>query len=169
MTRAMQTWKELPEGVRAEVIDNALYVHESPTTYHQQAILDLTLTLANYVNINKLGRVLVGPVDVFFNRNKNVFVPDLVFVSKRNKNCCIEKKGIYGPPDLVIEILSSNRRHDLVIKKSFYEGNGIREYWLVDPETREATGYLLKAGSYGKPLLLNSEINIRILNKSIKF
>jgi Uma2 family endonuclease len=49
----------------------------------------------------------------------------------------IVRRGIEGPPDLLIEVLSpSNRGHDLVTKRSLYARAGVREYWIVDPEAK---------------------------------
>ncbi len=43
------------------------------------------------------------------------------------------------------------------------------EYWIVDPDTKDAWGYLLEDKKYSEPLLMKSEIHIRILDKLIKF
>lgn len=43
-------------------------------------------------------------------------------------------------PDLVVEVLSpSTRRRDLRTKRDIYEGNGVREYWVVDARRRSIT------------------------------
>lgn len=56
---------------------------------------------------------------------------------------------MHGVPDLVIEILSpGNKKHDQVTKKNLYEKFAVKEFWIVDPETKEATGYWL----YGNKL-----------------
>ncbi|MGI9255220.1 MAG: Uma2 family endonuclease [Thermomicrobiales bacterium] len=47
------------------------------------------------------------------------------------------ERGLEGSPALAIEVISpSNRRHDVVRKHALYAAAGVREYWLVDPETQ---------------------------------
>jgi Uma2 family endonuclease len=36
-------------------------------------------------------------------------------------------------PDWVCEVLSTNRRNDLVKKKRCYHRHGVPHYWIVDP------------------------------------
>ena len=58
-------------------------------------------------------------------------------------------RGIEGPPDLAIEVISpSNKRHDLVRKRSLYARAGIREYWLVDPQARTLDILALDGDAY---------------------
>ena len=50
---------------------------------------------------------------------------------------------------MVIEILSpSTRRHDLVVKYQIYQRCGVREYWIVDPDTRTVAVYHLEDGHF---------------------
>jgi Uma2 family endonuclease len=43
------------------------------------------------------------------------------------------RRGIEGPPDLLIEVLSpSNRAHDQIRKRTLYAREGVREYWIID-------------------------------------
>ncbi len=167
---AMDVWQTLPGEIRAEVIDNKLYVVPSPTPYHQDLLATLYTELRKVVFDFDLGKVWLSPLDVFLDeRVKTVVVPDLVFVAHVNE-ARRERRGLFGVPDLIIEILSpGTRRYDFTKKKNLYERTGVKEYWLIDPETKDATGYLLEDKKYGDPLLLNSEIYIRILKKSIKF
>jgi Uma2 family endonuclease len=78
-----------------------------------------------------LGKVFFSPIDVYLN-DKNVFQPDIIFVSKDRSEIIDWKKGIMGAPDLVIEVLSKgNEKYDLTEKKIVYEVSGVKEYWLL--------------------------------------
>jgi len=62
-----------------------------------------------------------------------VYEPDIVFVA-RDRLGIIERKGIVGAPDFVIEILSAGTAHyDRGEKMRAYERSGVRELWLIDP------------------------------------
>lgn len=77
---------------------------------------------------------------------KDHFVPDFMVVCDRSK---IKRNGVYGPPDLVAEVLSpGTSRRDKGYKKSVYEIGGVPEYWLVDPSNRSIEVYLLQNGRY---------------------
>ena len=54
-----------------------------------------------------------------------------------------------GPPDLVVEIISpSDPRRDRELKRRWYAEAGVREYWLVDRETRSIEAPVLQDGAY---------------------
>ncbi|NJM40309.1 MAG: Uma2 family endonuclease [Anaerolineae bacterium] len=50
--------------------------------------------------------------------------------------------------DLVMEVLSSNREHDLVTKRKEYAEAGIPEYWIIDPQLRTITVLTLANKQY---------------------
>jgi Uma2 family endonuclease len=78
---------------------------------------------------------------------KNIFQPIILFIENERKHL-IKERGIFGAPDLVIEILSYNRNYDLVDKKNVYEKRGVKEYWVVDPVTKWCEGFTLNNGSF---------------------
>lgn len=53
-----------------------------------------------------------------------------------------------GVPHLVVEVLSSNRRDDLVAKLNRYAAWGAPSYWIVDPRDRIIRTYRLEDGIY---------------------
>jgi len=51
----------------------------------------------------------------------------------------VSSRGIEGPPDLVVEILSpATGQKDLTTKRWLYEAAGVPEYLIVYPEERRA-------------------------------
>ena len=104
--------------------------------------------LLNYIDTNDLGYVFHDNTDVHF-PDGSLLKPDLSVVLKKNSAIIDWRRGIYGVPDMVIEILSkSTRRKDLTVKKDIYEAQGVREYWIVDPYMKSISVYLLRDGKY---------------------
>ena len=138
-SRIRWTWAEfarLPgqEGRRVEVIDDELYVTPSPTPWHQLMVARLMEVLGPFVREHDLGKVFPGPVDVIFAEG-DYLAPDLVFV-RRDRLGLLSDRGIEGPPDLVVEVLSpSTAGRDRGLKRDRYRLYGVAEYWVVDPDS----------------------------------
>jgi Uma2 family endonuclease len=165
----MEVFQMLPEGTLAELINASLYMSPAPTSDHQRIVGKLYRILASFAEDNDLGEVFLAPFEVYLDEHSNVVEPDIVFVSRQRAHL-IQRSGLHGAPDFVIEILSSsNSRHDKVIKKELYERFGIAEYWIVDPETKDTTGYVLKNGRYEAAKSTPAEINSTLFNRSFKF
>ncbi len=104
--------------------------------------------MIGFAKANKSGIVLDAPIDVYIDE-KNVFQPDIIFISKENKSI-LRKKGIVGAPDLVIEILSvSTMGYDEIVKKNIYLEAGVKEYITVNPSEKIIKTYIDK--NYLKP------------------
>ena len=105
----------------------------SPSPYHQRISRMLFNKLFNASE--PLGEVFYAPIDLFIDQ-KNVFQPDLVYISSEKADI-ISKRGIEGTPDLIVEILSpSNIFTDRNQKKTIYQKMGVKEYWIVDPANK---------------------------------
>ena len=164
----LEVFKMLPEGTRAELIDNSLYMSPAPTLSHQRIVILLATQLYNLAAKKNLGEVTTGPVDVFLDK-ENIFQPDVVFVAKEN-SAILHEDGIHGAPDLVIEILSpGSKKLDLTKKKDAYQKAGIKEYWIVDPETKESIGHQLEKGSYVEFKKEKGKLTSLLLKRSFKF
>lgn len=145
---ALDVYRLLPEGTLCEVIDNILYMSPAPKYTHQRLVLLLAKKLSNHTDTANLGEVLISPVDVYFEDLSSAVQPDLIYVSTKNMGIMNEDGYIYGAPDLVIEVLSSDRKRDLVLKKSLYERAGVKEYFVVDPTTRKMQLFVLENNNY---------------------
>ena len=77
---------------------------------------------------------------------KNRFIPDMMVVCDPEK---IHQNGVYGAPDLVVEVLSpSTMKRDKGDKKTAYEQAGVKEYWIVSTEEKSIEQYLLIDGRF---------------------
>lgn len=133
---AVDVYRMLPEGTRCEVIFNELIMAPSPSWEHQSLLIRLTARLFQFLNENPVGELCTAPFDVYFEELQSVVQPDL-FIVLNEKKGIIQKDGVHGVPDLIIEIISSNRSYDTQRKKSLYEKAGVKEYFLVDPENKK--------------------------------
>lgn len=171
-TRPPRTIREvfdsLPESTLAQLIENQLVMSPSPTDNHQKVLNKINVLISNFLEENRLGVVRIAPYDVHLDE-ENVFQPDIVFI--RNESLSkIEQNGFHGAPELVIELLSpSTSSYDLDQKKAGYERNGVKEYLIVDPDSKAVKGYFLNDGGYGDPLELTGQIASSLLNQEFVF
>ncbi len=100
--------------------------------------------LLKYLEEHPLGELYDAPFDVYLSEN-DVFQPDIVFVKRENFGVLTDA-GVEGTPDFVVEILSpSNAYLDKKAKLRVYARTGVKELWVVDPETRLVHVYHLQA------------------------
>lgn len=132
----------LPENIRAELIDGRLiYNQAAPSRIHQTILMELSGTIRDYIRSQKgLCRVYPAPFAVkLFDDGKNIVEPDISVICDRRK---LTDRGCTGAPDWIIEIVSpSSRTMDYYSKLFKYRTAGVREYWIVDPERNLTTVY----------------------------
>ncbi|MFC3803809.1 Uma2 family endonuclease [Cohnella sp. GCM10012308] len=134
------------DGLRYEVLDGSLELMlPGPNTPHQILSFNLQSTLASSCKAEYL--ILSAPLDVILSPT-NVVQPDLIFIGLQRVEI-VTKRGIEGPPDLVVEILSPGSRHrDRVRKQRIYERHGVPEYWILDPVAQTVEQHLLSGERY---------------------
>lgn len=151
-----------PEDVRGELDGGVFHAMNAPTVSHQRISMRLSYQLQGQLRGQRC-EPFAAPTDVLFvqpgQRDEDctdVAQPDLFIVCNPDR---VLTKYIRGAPDFVLEILStSTRRRDQVRKLALYEREGVREYWLLDPEARVLTVYTLGADArFGRPLVIESE------------
>lgn len=144
---------EFPEGPLIELYNGELYLPPSPSILHQQISGRLFQILTN--TIKDKGVVLYAPVDVIFS-DRFVTIPDLLVIAESNKSI-IHDKFVSGSPDLIVEILSSNRTNDLEKKMKIYEDYKVKEYWIIDPVSKVLYKYVHNGIQYKERVEYSTE------------
>ncbi|MDH7555291.1 MAG: Uma2 family endonuclease, partial [Spirochaetota bacterium] len=123
---------------RWELIDGVAYdMTPAPDVNHQVIVGNTYQIISEYLE-GKTCRVFLAPIDVRLPESDaaddavyTVVQPDVVVVCDPEK---IEKRGIIGAPDLVVEVLSASTAYkDETEKLNLYERHGVKEYWIVNP------------------------------------
>ncbi len=117
----------------------------APDTWHQHVLKRLFVVLLGFFEEAGRGRVFFAPVDVILS-DEDIYQPDLVVVTAASQ---IARRGIEGPPTIVVEILSpSTVRYDRTLKAERYALFGVPHYWIVDPDAKTFECYGLAQGRY---------------------
>ena len=159
------TWSE---NERIEIINGEAVMMAPPTRIHQEILMELSRQLANFLEGKKC-KVYPAPFAVrLFEKDGDtpedvdtMVEPDISVVCDHDK---LDKHGCKGAPDLVVEVLSpSTQRHDRLVKLDLYQRAGVREYWIVDPDSSTVQVFMLKDG-YLHPHEVYSEKDIAKVN-----
>jgi Uma2 family endonuclease len=141
---------EWDEGERYEIIDGEAYMMAPPSRFHQEISGNLYYALRSFLE-GKTCKAYTAPFSVRLfpaadKSDDTVVEPDIAVVCDSAK---LDDRGCNGPPDMVIEILSSSTaRYDRIVKFNKYREAGVREYWIVDPEEKVVSAYVLQDGQY---------------------
>jgi len=120
------------DGRRWEVIEGELEVNPAPTPRHQTVSRRLQFELMRVLEEPGIAEVFDAPIDLILS-DTDILQPDLAIVGSDREHL-ISERGIEGPPDIVVEILSpSTRVLDQRVKKRTYARFSVPEYWIVDP------------------------------------
>lgn len=117
---------------RTELIGGKVVMMSPAATNHALISNNISCLFTNYLKGKPCTPIPDG-VTVYLT-DEDHFVPDFMVVCDRDK---IKGNGVYGAPDLVVEVLSpSTVKRDRTHKKDVYGKCGVREYWLVDPASK---------------------------------
>ncbi len=137
----------LPDCADYELIEGRLFRKSAPSIKHQKLSLLISMELYRYMTENKRRcEVIPAPFCVILDEIRDTVVqPDISVVCDSGKfrdGCC------YGPPDLVLEIISPSRpSHDYRTKLHIYDTYHVPEYWIVDPVSERIIVYHLTGDS----------------------
>lgn len=143
ITRIPMSWDDylaLDDTVRGEYYEGALVVVPLPSQRHQLIQYELHKLIEQHLRPGT--QVIQGwgwsPEGV-----REELGPDLMV-----HEVTAEQRNFSGVPDLVVEILSTNRRDDLVAKLNRYAQWGAPSYWIVDPRDHQILTHQLRDGYF---------------------
>ena len=140
---------ELGVGERFELIYGEVFAMAGPNERHQSILAALTNQFFNYLE-GKPCKVYPAPFDVrlFYEEDESddtVVQPDIMIICDKKKR---GPESCRGAPDLVVEILSpSNTAIEMERKFELYRRAGVKEYWVIDPESNRLKTYHFEGGN----------------------
>jgi len=163
-----EVWESLPEGTLCQLINDKLIMSPTPQNLHQVVLNEINIEISLFLRKNRIGEVRISPFDVHFS-DEDILQPDLLFIKNENLNS-IRNKGLFGVPDLIVEVLSPSTSYlDFEEKKQVYEKFGVQEYFIVEPNSKSVTSFLLKDKEYEEQKTKKGIIKSVVLNAEIKF
>jgi len=142
------TWTD---DKRRELIDGIVYLMSAPTRFHSSISSTLHGLMFWFIRKRKgKCKIYHAPFDVRFPRNGEtadnkiytVVQPDICVICDPSK---LDENGCIGAPDLIVEVQSpSTAKRDLQDKFNLYESAGVKEYWIVFPQEKGLTVFLLQ-------------------------
>jgi len=137
------------EDTFAEWVDGEVVLMVPIGEPHAEAFEFLHTMFANFIGQKCLGEVRAEPMQIRFPKQRRRRSPDICFIAKQ-RTSIIKTNVIDGAPDLIVEIVSPfGISRDWREKYLEYEKAGVREYWIVDPNSqRVELNVMTKAGKY---------------------
>ena len=147
-TYTLQEFWDLPEPQdrsKLELIKGVLYMTPPPDFPHNEASSDLDTILHEQIRKHGYKGRIYAPRAALWVDDDTYLEPDLMYISEELRKEM--KPGHWTRADIAVEILSpSNKLYDRTTKSDTYRAMGVRELWLVDPETREVEVRSFEAG-----------------------
>ncbi len=146
-----------PEDRKAELIGGILVMPSPAYLPHEDRQGFLITVLRAFVRHQRLGIVLGSHTAVHL-QNGETYEPDGLFVSAERASI-VRREGVFGAPDLVIELLSpGTANYDWGIKRRVYAQSGVRELWLIDPNGLDGSAFFQRDESGLKEVSIQDNV-----------
>ncbi|MFQ5505418.1 MAG: Uma2 family endonuclease [Planctomycetota bacterium] len=141
-----------------ELLDGRIVMEPPAAWRHGETEAIVVCMLRSFVSERRLGRVF-GSSPGFELPTGDTVEPDASFVSRERWEAQdrVPRGFARVVPDLVVEILSpTTRKKDHGQKKRIYERSGVREYWLVDPQSQHVTRFVAAKRGFDRGTVFES-------------
>jgi Uma2 family endonuclease len=145
-----------------ELIDGVVVEREMVQLDHEKLEFWLKVVLHFYVKERGLGIVLGSRTAVQISQFRGR-LPDLLFIRKDRMEI-VQQKGVYGPPDLIIEIISPGDRASTVVSlESDYRTLGVAEIVFIDQRRRRVRILRKRGDDYTEETVTSGRVNFESL------
>ena len=157
---SVEEFMELPDTYdrrKMELDEGELYIMPRPRMGHQFLQSRILLHAELYLDgfDDPPAQVFHDVIVALSLESRTLFSPDLVIILQ-GSGTIVSDRMVEGVPDIVVEILSSDRRRDLVRKRQVYAEAGVPEYWIFDPRADTATLLELRDSQYVERAVLEA-------------
>jgi Uma2 family endonuclease len=131
------------EDVKAEWVDGEVIVMAPVSGEHADINGWIYRLISDFVEHHEVG-IVRGPEFIArFSAQRRRRCPDVMFIAKSRMRL-LRPTYLDGAPDLTFEIVSpDSESRDWRDKYHDYETAGVREYWIVDPQSKKLEAYWL--------------------------
>lgn len=139
------------EDLKCEYLDGELIVHSPASIEHEDLTAFLLSLLREFVTARGVGRAFGSNAVMQLGAKR--LSPDVSVLLTQNRERQREGR-VYGPMDLVVEVISrSTRTYDFQTKLPVYREARVPEIWLVDAERRQFEAHALQGEDYRSRVL----------------
>ena len=161
MKLTVEEFMELPDTDdrrKMELDEGVLYIMPRPRRVHGFFQLRLAYPIDQYLDSfdEPPAELMMDFIVALSLERRVLFAPDLCIVLRDNP-VVVNNRRVEGAPDIVVEVLSSDRNRDLVRKRQAYAAAGVPEYWIFDPRIDTATLLELRGGEYVERAVLTAD------------
>ncbi|MFQ5592760.1 MAG: Uma2 family endonuclease [Anaerolineae bacterium] len=150
------------EDDNVELIDGVAVRRMAARDPHEDLFGWLYVLLRSYVAAKDLGIVRGSRTAVQITQHRGR-LPDVVFVRKERAGI-VQEKGIYGAPDLVIEILSpGDKASDVVALEVDYRSIGTAEIWFIDQKQKQVRVLRRREEGYTEQVLTEGPLQSEVV------
>ena len=147
---------DLDDKRKMELDDGALYIMPRPSPDHQFVQAELIRRFGDYRDRQPEPSIEVyQDIILALRPGQALLSPDLVIILPGPQAAVVSATMVTGVPDIVVEILSSDRNRDLVYKRRLYGQAGVREYWIWDLSNDSVTQLELRNDGYVERAILS--------------
>jgi Uma2 family endonuclease len=140
----------------SEWVDGKVILMSAVTDAHSSLCGYMCWMIQTYAGMLDLGEVRIDPFQMKTGPQLPGRAPDVMFIAKKNVRK-LQSMYLEGPADLVVEVISPGTR-SIDRGDKFYEyERGVREYWLLDPERKQAEFYILGRDRIYRPAIVGDD------------